>query len=129
MLRRVGRKFLASAALARGVNKRTLAARLKPVPSPKAAELSLGLDGSETRPYTTLGMGGSETRPYTNLGMGGSETRPYTNLGMGGSETRPYTTIETRPYTGKRADEATVPTWTGVLPRQETGRDPSRFSR
>jgi len=86
------------------------------VPSPKAAELSLGLDGSETRPYTTLGMGGSETRPYTNLGMGGSETRPYT-------------TIETRPYTGKRADEANVPTWTGVLLRQETGRDPSRFSR
>jgi len=45
----------------------TLAARLKPVPSPKAAELSLGLDGSETRPYTTLGMDGSETRPYTTI--------------------------------------------------------------
>src|SRR5207249_2435302 len=34
--------------------RRALAARLKPPPSPKATELSLGLDGSETRPYTTI---------------------------------------------------------------------------
>jgi len=27
----------------------------------------LGMDGSETRPYTTLGLDGSETRPYTTI--------------------------------------------------------------
>jgi hypothetical protein len=38
-----------------GVRKDDLAARLnEAAPSPKAAELSLGLDGSETRPYTTV---------------------------------------------------------------------------
>jgi len=31
-----------------------LAARLEAATSPKAAELSLGMDGSETRPYTTI---------------------------------------------------------------------------
>jgi hypothetical protein len=41
----------------------------------------------------------------------------------------PTQPLETRPYAGKRAGEANVRTWTRVLLRQETGRDPSRFSR
>src|SRR5439155_21098736 len=41
----------------------------------------------------------------------------------------PTQPLETRPYKGKLAGEANVRTWTGVLLRQETGRNPSRFSR
>jgi len=47
-----------------------LAARLEAATSPKAAERSLGLDGSETRPYTTIrdpslhGQGCDRRGPY-----------------------------------------------------------------
>ena len=56
-----------------------------------------------------------------NLGLDGSETRPYTTSAWTGQRPVPTQPLETRPYAGKLAGEANVPMWTGVLLRQETG--------
>src|SRR5438876_9659505 len=52
MPRRGERKFLASGALARGVNKRRFGGTADAGTPPRNCRALLGLDGSETRPHT-----------------------------------------------------------------------------
>jgi len=97
-------KFLASGALARGVNKTRFGGTAEAGALPKSSR-AFGSAWTGRRPVPTQPSAWAGRRPVP--------TQP----------------LETRPYTGKLAGEANVRTWTGVLLRQETGRDPSRFSR
>src|SRR5437870_9867134 len=56
MPRRAERKFLASEALARGVNKKHFGGAGEAGTPPRNCRALLGLDGSETRPHTGAGL-------------------------------------------------------------------------